>query len=125
MSVNVADELQKDVRLLKNVMELREEDDPSEYEAALDRVADQADSMDVANDFYKIGGFSIFGACLNSPHNGIRWRVANLIAELTQNNLFCQEKVLEAGYMPILLSMIDSDTSELSRIKALYAVSCN
>ncbi|XP_011499329.1 PREDICTED: hsp70-binding protein 1-like [Ceratosolen solmsi marchali] len=124
MSVNITDELQKDVKLLKNIMDLREEDDPSEYEAALDRVTDWADSMDMANDFYKIGGFSIFGICLNSSHNGIRWRVANLIAELTQNNSYCQEKVLEAGYMPILLNMIDSDTSELSRIKALYAVSC-
>ncbi|XP_001605940.1 hsp70-binding protein 1 isoform X2 [Nasonia vitripennis] len=124
MAVNVIEELQKDVKLLHNVMDVRVEDDPSQYEAALDRIADLADSMDVANDFYKIGGFSVFGPCLNSPHSGIRWRVANVIAELTQNNPFCQEKVLEAGFMPILLSMVDTDPSDMARIKALYAVSC-
>lgn len=124
MAVNVIEELQNDVKLLRNVVELRVEDDPSQYEAALDKIADLADSMDVANDFYKIGGFSVFGPCLNSPHSGIRWRVANLIAELTQNNPFCQEKVLEAGFMPILLSIVDTDPSDMARIKALYAVSC-
>lgn len=124
MTVNIAEELQRDVKTLLNVADVREEDDPSECEAALERLADWTDSTDVANDFYKIGGFSIFGACLNSPHSGIRWRVANLIAEITQNNPFCQEKVLQAGFMPILLSMVDTDPSELARVKALYAVSC-
>ncbi|KAJ8687866.1 hypothetical protein QAD02_023661 [Eretmocerus hayati] len=124
ITVNIAEELQKDVKLLHTVVELTEKDDPSEYEAALDRLADRVDSMDVANDFYKIGGFSIFGPCLNSSHSGIRSRVANLIAELTQNNPYCQERILESGLMPILLNMVDTDASEKARIKALYAVSC-
>ena len=121
----MVDELQKNVKRLQNVVDLREEDDPSEYEDALDKIADWSDTTDVANDFYKIGGFSVLGPCLNSSHDGIRWRVANLIAELTQNNPFCQEKILEAGYMPILLNMIDTDSSDQARVKALYAVSCN
>lgn len=124
MTVNVIEELDKAVKTLKNVIDLRPDDDPSEYEAALETISEYSDSADVANDFYKIGGFSIFGPCLNSPHSGIRWRVADLIAELTQNNPFCQEKVLEAGYMPILLSMVDADSCEQARVKALYAVSC-
>lgn len=119
------EEIQKNVKLLQNVSEVGTEDDPSEYETALEILADYVDSADVANDFYKIGGFSIFGPSLNSPHSGIRWRVANLIAELTQNNPFCQERILEAGYMPILLSMVDTDPSDMARVKALYAISCN
>lgn len=125
MTVNVIEEIQKSVKSLHNVPEVRIEDDPSEYEAALETLADYVDSTDVANDFYKIGGFSVFGPCLNSPHSGIRWRVANLIAELTQNNPFCQERILEAGYMPILLGMVDTDPSDMARVKALYAISCN
>ena len=124
MTVNVIEELQKSIKILQNVVELRPDDDPAECEAALERISDFADSTDVANDFYKIGGFSIFGSCLNSPHSGIRWRVADLIAELSQNNPFCQEKILEAGYMPILLNMVDTDSCEQARVKALYAVSC-
>lgn len=124
MTVNVIEELHKCVKTLQNVIDLRPDDDPSEYEAAIETMSDFCDNADIANDFYKIGGFSIFGPCLNSPHSGIRWRIANLIAELTQNNPFCQEKVLEAGYMPILLNMVDSDPHHQARIKALYAVSC-
>ncbi|XP_033223496.1 hsp70-binding protein 1 [Belonocnema kinseyi] len=124
MTVNVIEELQKSIKILENVVDLRPDDNPADYEAALERISEFADSTDVANDFYKIGGFSIFGPCLNSPHSGIRWRVADLIAELSQNNPFCQEKILEAGYMPILLNMVDTDPCEQARVKALYAVSC-
>lgn len=124
MTVNVIEELHKCVKTLQKVVDLRTDDDPSEYEAAIETISDFCDNADIANDFYKIGGFSIFGPCLNSPHSGIRWRIANLIAELSQNNPFCQEKVLEAGYMPILLSMVDTDPHDQARVKALYAVSC-
>lgn len=112
------------MKVLSNVVDLAAHDDPSEHELALERIADFVDNIDVANDFYKIGGFAIFGACLNSPHSGIRWKAADIIAELTQNNPFCQERILEMGLMPILLGMVDTDDSEQARIKALYAVSC-
>lgn len=124
LTVNVVEELQKSVKILSNVTNLRSDDDASEYENALERMADFVDNIDIANDFYKIGGFSIFQPCLNSSHSNIRWRIADIIAELAQNNPFCQDKLLEAGVFPILLSMIDTDPSEQARIKALYAVSC-
>ncbi|XP_043282161.1 hsp70-binding protein 1 [Venturia canescens] len=124
MTVNIIEELQKAVKVLSNVVDLAPHDDPSEHELALERIADSVDNMDIANDFYKIGGFAIFGPCLNSPHSSIRWKAADIIAELTQNNPFCQERILEMGLMPILLSMVDTDDSEQARIKALYAVSC-
>ncbi|XP_077273419.1 hsp70-binding protein 1 isoform X1 [Temnothorax americanus] len=124
LTVNVIEELQKAVQILSNVIDLRSDDDSSEYENTLERMADFVDNIDIANDFYKIGGFSIFQPCLNSSHGSIRWRIADIIAELAQNNPFCQDKLLEAGVFPVLLSMIDSDPSEQARIKALYAVSC-
>lgn len=124
LSCNVIEEIQKAIKLLSNVIDLRADDDTSEHESALERIADFVDNIDIANDFYKIGGFSIFGPCLNSPHSSIRWRAADLIAELAQNNPFCQEKFLETGLFPTLLNMIDTDPAESVRIKALYAVSC-
>ncbi|XP_012252016.2 hsp70-binding protein 1-like isoform X1 [Athalia rosae] len=124
MTVNVIEELQKSIKVLLGASELRAEDDPSEYDKALEVIANYVDNMDTANDFYKIGGFTIFGPCLNSTHSSLRWRAADIIAELTQNNPYCQEKILEAGLMPILLNMVDTDPSEQTRIKALYAVSC-
>lgn len=121
---NVIAELQEAIKTLSNVGDLRPEDDISEQEAALEKIADYVDNMDIANDFYKIGGFSIFGPCLNSPHSSIRWRAADVIAELAQNNPFCQERCLQAGLFPMLLNMIDADPAETARIKALYAISC-
>jgi len=124
LTVNVIEELQTSVKILSNVNNLRSDDDASEYENTLEKMADFVDNIDIANDFYKIGGFSIFQPCLNSSHSNIRWRTADIIAELAQNNPFCQDKLLETGIFPILLTMIDTDTSEQARIKALYAVSC-
>ncbi|XP_054002299.1 hsp70-binding protein 1 isoform X1 [Hylaeus anthracinus] len=121
---NVVEELQKGIKILSNVIDLGPEDDTSQHETALERIADYVDNTDIANDFYKIGGFSIFGPCLNSPHSSIRWRAADVIAELAQNNPFCQDRFLETGLFPILLNMIDTDPAEAARIKALYAVSC-
>ncbi|CAK9815132.1 Hsp70-binding protein 1 [Anthophora quadrimaculata] len=124
LSCNIIEELQKAIKILSNVVDLRPEDDASQHETALERISDFVDNIDVANDFYKIGGFSIFGPCLNSPHSSIRWRAADVIAELAQNNPFCQERFLETGLFPILLNMVDTDPAEAVRIKALYAVSC-
>ncbi|XP_034952564.1 hsp70-binding protein 1 [Chelonus insularis] len=124
LTVNVIEELKKSIKILSNVMELRSEDDATEYETALECIASYVDSMDVAVDFYKIGGFGILGACLNSPHDSIRWKAADVIAELTQNNPYCQDKILQMGLVPILLSMVDTDPSDQAKIKALYAISC-
>ncbi|CAL7952557.1 unnamed protein product [Xylocopa violacea] len=124
LSINVIEELQKAIKVLSNVIDLRPDDDTMMHETALERIADFVDNIDIANDFYKIGGFSIFGPCLNSPHSSIRWRAADVIAELAQNNPFCQERFLETGLFPILLNMIDTDPADVVRIKALYAVSC-
>ncbi|XP_078036893.1 hsp70-binding protein 1 [Augochlora pura] len=124
LSCNVIEELQKGIKVLSNVVDLCPDDDTSQQEEALEGIADYVDNVDIANDFYKIGGFSIFGPCLNSPHSNIRWRAADVIAELTQNNPFCQDKFLETGLFPVLLKIIDTDPVEIVRIKALYAVSC-
>lgn len=124
LSCNVMEELRKAIKILSDVVDLRSEDDTSQHESALERIADYVDNIDTANDFYKIGGFSIFSPCLNSPHSSIRWRAADVIAELAQNNPFCQERFLETALFPVLLNMIDTDPAEAVRIKALYAVSC-
>ncbi|XP_043475665.1 hsp70-binding protein 1-like [Leptopilina heterotoma] len=124
MTINVIEELNECVKFLQNVIDLQIDEDPTEYESAIEAISDYCDRADTANDFYKIGGFSIIGVCLNSIHSGIRSRIANLIAVLSQNNPFCQEKILSAGYIPILLNMVDSDLDDQARVKGLYAVSC-
>jgi len=79
----------------------------------------------IISDFHKIGGFHILPLLLSSRHAELRWRTADLIATLTQNNPYCQNAVLEVNLLPLLLKLLDDALEdEQVRIKALYAVSC-
>ncbi|KAK6634090.1 hypothetical protein RUM44_004698 [Polyplax serrata] len=124
VTIDVVEELLKSIKVLKEANSIPEDGDTTQCEEALDNIFDYVDNLDVANDFHKIGGFCILRPCLESMHSSLRWRGAELIAELCQNNPYCQNKVLEIQLMPCLLQMIDSDTEDTVRIKALYAVSC-
>ncbi|XP_063974999.1 hsp70-binding protein 1-like isoform X2 [Diachasmimorpha longicaudata] len=124
LTVSMVKEIQKSIRILRKVPKLSPEDDPSEYENALEMITENVDDIDIARDFYKVGGFRILKPCLNSPHASIRWKAADLIAALSQNALFCQNEIVQMDILPILLNMVDSDSSDQARIKSLYAVSC-
>lgn len=125
LSVDVVQEISKALCILNPERVQSPEEDPQEMEEALETITDFADSIDTSNDFHKIGGFVILQPCLNSPHQGIRWRCAQLIACITQNNPYCQSHaVKEEGLLPILLKMLENDSCPEARIKALYAVSC-
>lgn len=124
MTVDVISVLLKAVDVLKKAGNVDLEGDPTESEEALQEISTHVDNIDTANDFYKIGGFCIFRPCLDSAHGSLRWRAADIIADLTQNNPYCQERVLEAGLLPVLLSLVDVDPVQEVRIKALYALSC-
>jgi len=77
------------------------------------------------SDFHKIGGFHILPLLLTSRHAGLRWRAADLVATLTQNNAYCQNAVLELKLLPLLIKLLDdASEDEQVRVKALYAISC-
>ncbi|CAH0393840.1 unnamed protein product [Bemisia tabaci] len=119
--VNVTEELKNAIRV---IIKSEASDDPEECEAAFDTLAEFVDGIDAANDFFKLGGFAVFKPCLSSKHDSIRWRAASIIADLTQNNPFCQQHILEAGFIPILLDLISNDPDEKTQTKSLYALSC-
>ncbi|XP_049839749.1 hsp70-binding protein 1 isoform X3 [Schistocerca gregaria] len=123
LTFDVIEELLKAINILKNAGTLELEDDPSACEAALDTITQHVDNMDTANDFHKIGGFCIFHPCLDSAHSSLRWRAAEIIAELTQNNPYCQQRILEANLLQPLLNLVDNDPASQVRVKALYAIS--
>ena len=78
----------------------------------------------LVTDFHKIGGYRVLDGVLRSNYGDIRWRAAELIAALVQNNPYCQQKALEVNILPLLVEMVDSDVDMLVRVKALYAISC-
>nr|CAG4650517.1 EOG090X0EEI [Sida crystallina] len=124
MSVDIIEELSKALRILNPTRILCPEEDPEEMEEALEGIIDFVDSIDTANDFHKIGGFFILNPCLNSPHEGLRYRVGDLIATLTQNNPYCQTHILKENILPVLLKLLEEDNCKEARVKALYATSC-
>lgn len=75
-------------------------------------------------DFHKIGGFTIFNPCLKCDNPEIRAAACNLLAELCQNNPYCQRIVLDNALMPVLVKLLDVDESDEVNVKALYAISC-
>ena len=84
--------------------------------------------LDIANytstDFHKLGGFNLVSSLLNEEAGSLRWRAANLLATCVQNHPYCQRAALELKLMPRLLQLLDSDDSDMVRVKVLYAVSC-
>lgn len=74
-------------------------------------------------DFHKIGGFMILKPCLNCKNDKIRSATCGLIAELCQNNPYCQNIIIDNDFVQILLHILDKDESDIVGIKCLYALS--
>ncbi|KAH3884552.1 hsp70-binding protein 1-like isoform X2 [Dreissena polymorpha] len=119
MSVSHVEEMRKSISIIQD-----NDSDADDKIEALESLINWCDSIDFAMDFHKIGGFTIFLLCLEHVEPELRWQCLNLIATLTQNNPYCQAAVLQAGLLPTLLAMLDTDTDPTVRTKALYAISC-
>ena len=50
--------------------------------------------------------------------------MADVLAVCVQNNPYCQKAALELNVISLFLELIDSDSSEQVKVKALYALSC-
>lgn len=74
--------------------------------------------------YYKLGGFSVFPVCLSCENLSVQSAACNLLAELCQNNPFCQSKVLELGYLETLVNMLIYEQDTQLLLKILYAMSC-
>ena len=59
-----------------------------------------------------------------SPHGTVaRANAANCVAEMAQNNPYCQENFLTDRFLPLLLTLMEKDPEERVRLKCLYAIS--
>jgi len=125
MSVDVIKELTEGIKILnsdavKNPQASEEDIEKVEY--AFECISDWVDQIDMANNFHKIGGFEGLKNCLQSSHASIRCGSANAIAELSQNNPYCQENFVKEDFLEMLLDMITNDKE--CQVKAMYAISC-
>ena len=118
MSVDIVQQLTNGIRILNS------EAEDEEKEEVLDLLEDWLGSIDMAINFHKIGGFSCLRKCLQSSSPGVRAGACHLMAEISQNNAYCQEKFVNEGFIQLLLQQLDSDSDSQCQVKALYAISC-
>jgi len=119
MSVDIIEQLANGIKIL-----MSDSIDLDEKEETLDSLEDWLGNIDMAMNFHKIGGFGCLKKCLSSPHPSLRTGAAHLIAEICQNNEYCQEKFIQEDFVELLCEQLDDDTDESCRIKALYSISC-
>jgi hsp70-interacting protein len=124
LTIDVIEILLKQIKVLEKVDSIGDGEDDSEYLTALETISEYVCDIDTANDYHKIGGFAIIPPCLKCKSPKIRAEGCNLLAELCQNNAYCQRVVLENGLIPILIDVIEHDQEVPVIVKALYAVSC-
>lgn len=117
LTIDVVEHLQKAMTVLIDRTAPQEE-----QVEALEMVTDFIENIDTANDFYKIGGFVILLPGLNSEYAEVRRSTSELIAELAQNNPFCQQHLLELEIMAKLFELLTDEPSVA--VAALHAISC-
>ncbi|KAM5132472.1 hsp70-binding protein 1 [Mantella aurantiaca] len=105
--------------------DIHHDDGEDRKEKALDMLADLCENLDNASDFCKLGGMELLlNDYLSCPEASLRWRAADLVGICSQNVPFVQECALCLGAIKILLQLLDQDSSEEVRIKAMFAISC-
>ncbi|KAM4016153.1 hsp70-binding protein 1 [Anomaloglossus baeobatrachus] len=121
-----ADEVQQMKECLKELSsEASDKAGEERKEKALELLADLCENLDNASDFCKLGGMNLMlTRYLSCPEAALRWRTADLIGICSQNVPFVQETALSLGAVSKLLKLLDLDSSETVRIKALFAISC-
>ena len=103
-------------------------------EGALDELDDRVLTLDNSADFWTVGGFPPLLASLSSVYPSIRWRAAQALATICQNNPKCQKYAYDANALTPLLRLLtaipaattpsSSSADEWQCItKALYALS--
>lgn len=124
MTVNVVKKMAEAVKILYSEAVTIADENVTEQEDAIELLSEYVEDLNYAMDLHKVGGFPALLRCLNSPHSSLRIGSANLIGEVCQNNLYCQENMLSLNPLQTLLQIVDSDDDTQARIKALFALSC-
>ncbi|XP_061392709.1 uncharacterized protein LOC133328169 [Musca vetustissima] len=117
MTVDVMDELAKAIQLLEDPA--TSDEDKVE---ALDIVRDYIDNMDFANSFVKLGGTDILIKCIKSDVVPLRTNAIKVLAEMSQNNVYCQQHFVENNIVEHLISYLQDKDQEVVA-SALYALS--
>jgi len=95
----------------------------SDKQNALNVVREYIDDIDFANNFVKVDGTKIILQYLKEKDSHLRVNAIYIVAEMSQNNPFCQKHFVDADVISLLLSYLteneDVASSSLHAISAL------
>lgn len=101
------------------------EDEEDEYSKLLEEdLLDNVSNIDFANDFFKLGGFNSLTELIDCELVKFKVPALNLVAELVQNNDFCQQASFELNYLTKFIHIIEKDKNQTIILKTIYALSC-
>ncbi|VVC97869.1 unnamed protein product [Leptidea sinapis] len=127
LTVDIAELLHKAIKVLTDSEKIKSiqfgSELPEDVEASFNSLMEFIDDIDISNDFYKVGGFAMFPICFSSENDQVRSRASRVLAELCQNNPFCQARALECGLVNVLLHMVGTERGE-TLASCISALSC-
>jgi hypothetical protein len=89
----------------------------------LDELCHWAEELDLAKDFFTIGGLDILAPLLDHQDDNIRIQACALLATLVQNNDHCQRIIVQSGLQQKLLKIVEESNNEDLKTKAVTAIS--
>ena len=101
------------------------EEENDEYCQLLEEdLVENVSNIDFANDFYKLGGFQSLTELIDCELATFKVPTMNLIAELVQNNEYCQKAAYELNYLAKFNHLIKNEKNQTIVLKTVYALSC-
>lgn len=117
MSVNIMEEFNNSIHILQNELSTEEEKCN-----ALDLIREYIDNIDFANSFVKIEGADILINCIKQGNKPVCFSAIAIVAELSQNNTFCQQYFHKYNAVALLIKYLNDKDQELVA-NSLYALS--
>ncbi|CAF1528329.1 unnamed protein product [Adineta ricciae] len=118
MTVNPVERLKLCISKIKDA-----EVNEAQKKEFLDELCHWAEELDLAKDFFTIGGLDILAPLLDHSDDQIRIQICSLIATLVQNNDHCQRIIVQSGLQQKLLKIVEESNNADLKTKAVTAIS--
>ncbi|CAF0850211.1 unnamed protein product [Rotaria sp. Silwood1] len=89
----------------------------------LDELCHWSEELDLAKDFFTLGGLEILSPLLEHKDDNIRIQTCSLLATLVQNNEHCQRIIVQSGLQQKLLQIVSESNNPDLKTKAVTAIS--
>lgn len=114
LTIDVVEQLQKSAAIIGS-----DESSGDDKLDAMEIILNYVDDIDTATDFCKIGGLYVLKPSLASDYPTVRCKAASIVAELAQNNPYCQKELLEMDFLPAIMNLLSEKETTPDGLRAL------